>query len=424
MKAFIIFLISLFTLSCSGGAIGYFVAVWPPEDSSLKSGEVERVISQSDIRNIYVIEKKEDKKREEIPKYTGKFFNKKKETEKFLQQYEPYIDMFAYSEKSLNIRTSPDVSSGREYRLRPSQIVKIVSKLPEPAEVNNVSGHWMEVLTEDGFQGYCFDKYLTIYKKDSAISKEDNEEKLVNSFFDNIWYPSAYMEIISSGKVVIEKLKTGEGIFPDRNNKKIVVQTGKERIEFPFNNILFSSNNTLVFTGSTVEIIFYSSEKIYVRYVYMGVDYLSFYTILEKPIDQYAEIELERRNSVIDSFYKRGRYLTSDLYGSIKLEDKRKFIWTGYINLVPDVIPFGYGSSGTVKNNYFLSDSVTKKFDGTLSFAFDRSGKEINFAYFFVDNGVQFTYIPENAVENSMITSVSDDSYVFYFRQNSLPQEE
>ncbi|MCL2480509.1 MAG: SH3 domain-containing protein [Spirochaetaceae bacterium] len=422
MKAFLMLLILLFSSSCSKGAIGYLVVIWPPEKSALESGEIIKVISQSEIRNVYVIEK-EKKIREEIPRYTGRFFSKKKEAEKFFKQYEPYIDMFAYSEASLNVRNSPDVSSGREYRLRPSQVVKVINKLPNPSVINNVSGYWIEVLTEDGFDGYCFDKNLTIYKKENVLSKEGNTEKLVNSFFDNKWYPSSYIEIINSNKIVIEKLRTGEGLFPDRDNKKIVVQTGKERIEFSFSNILFSGNNTIAFQGSPVEVIFYSAEKIYVKYTYMGIDYLSFYTTLEKHIDQYVEAEIDRRNKVMDLFYKRGRYLTSDLYGSIGLEDRRKFSWTGYVNLVPDVIPFGYGSSGTVRNNYFLSNSINKKFDGVLSFVFDTSVREIILAYFYVDNGVQFTYISEKNIENNIISSVPDDSPVLFFRQNLRPQD-
>ena len=422
MRIFLLLLIALFSSSCSKG-VGYFVAIWPPEKSELKSGEIVKIISQSEIRNVYVIERKENKKREEVPRNSGRFFEKRKEAEKYLIQYRPFLDMFAYSETSLNIRNSPDVSSGREYRLRPSQIVKVINKLPNPSTVNNVTGYWIEVLTEDGFDGYCFDKYLTFFKQESILSREENEEKLMNSFFENTWYPSIYVDIIDSGKIVIEKLRTGEGFFPNKLNKKIVIQTAKERIEFFYSNITFSGNNAATFWGSPLEVIFYSTEKIYVKYTYKGVDYLSFYTTLEKPIDKYVEAEVDRRNNEIDLLYKRGRYLTSDLYGLIKLEDKRKFLWTGYVNLVPDVIPFGYGSSGTIKNNYFLSNSITKKIDGVISFSFDTSGREIIFAYFFVDNGVQLTYIPEKNIENAVIFSIPDDSHVFYFRQNLLPKE-
>ena len=421
-KLLLVLLAVIFLSSCSR-AIGYFVAIWPPDTSLVESGDIVKVISESELRNLYVIEK-EKKIREEIPRYSGRFFSYKKDAEKFLKQYAPYTDTFAYSLVSLNIRNSPDVSSGREYRLRPNQVVKVIDKLPHPSVINNVSGYWIEVLTEDGFDGYCFDRYLTFYKKESSVSKANNEKKLTGSFFENKWYPVSYEEIIKSGKIIIEKLRTGEGLFPDKDNKKIVIQTEKERIEFPFSNMVFSGNNTASFSGSPVEVIFYSSEKIYLKYTYMGVDYLSFYTTLEKPIDQYVQEEIGHRNSVMEQFYKRGRLLTSDLYGSIKLEDKRKFLWTGYLNLVPEVIPFGYGNSGTIKNHYFISDNITQKFDGVLSFAFDTNGREIVLAYFFVDNGVQFTCISEKNIENSVITFVPDNSHVLYFKQNLLPQSD
>ena len=68
----------ILTVSCSGGRIGYVVMLWPPDNVNAKSGEIISVISQSDIRNVYVVEKKSDKYRAEIPRYTGRFLRKKR----------------------------------------------------------------------------------------------------------------------------------------------------------------------------------------------------------------------------------------------------------------------------------------------------------------------------------------------------------
>ena len=105
-----------------------------------------------------------------------------------------------------------------------------------------------------------------------------------------------------------------------------------------------------------------------VKFVYNGIDYSSFYTLLDLSIDEYVNTEIARRDSVYSELYEKGGYLSSDLYGSIALKDNRKFIWTGYVNLVPDIIPFGYGITGRVENHYYLSRTPCQKLQRDTQF--------------------------------------------------------
>ncbi len=138
--------------------------LWPPEDVKAETNEIIKIISQSDIRNVYVIEKKEDKYRAEIPKTSGRFFKKKKEAEAFASVYAEYKNTFGYSEKSIPVRAEPDAGSARVYKLRPSQMIKIIEKGEKAVTVGNLTGYWYRVLTDDGYEGFCFDKYLNFLK--------------------------------------------------------------------------------------------------------------------------------------------------------------------------------------------------------------------------------------------------------------------
>jgi len=421
LRAVIVLLILLFTSACSGRGIGFVVAIWPPEESSLKSGDIVKVISESEIRDLFIIENKE-KIPEEIPRSAGRFFTRKKSAEQFLGQYGPYIDMYAYSEISLNVRSAPTSTASREYRLRPGQIVKVINKLSEPYTVGSSAGHWIEVLTESGFSGFCFDRHLTLFERDSLAFRRNSEEELLKSLFSNRWYPSTYLDMINSERISIERLRSGEGFFPDKDNKKLVIRAERERVEFSFTDISFLGRSA-IFVDSPAEVIFYSPERIYVKYTHRGVDHLSFYTVLEKSIDEYVQEEISRRNNAVDLFLRRGNHLVSDLYGSITMRERGRFTWTGYENLITEVIPFDYGSSGTIRNNYHLSRRVDGRFDGVFSFAFESTGKEIVLVYNFVDAGIRFTHVPERNIENLVVTSVPADAHVLYFRQSSLPQE-
>ncbi|MCL2294021.1 MAG: SH3 domain-containing protein [Spirochaetes bacterium] len=424
MRTFSIFtalLLLLFAFSCSR-AVGYLVVVWPPDESDLGYGELVRVISQSELRNIFVIEKAGSRVREEVPRPIGKFFDRRRDAERFAAEFKPYINMFAFTETALNVRRLPDANSERVYRLRPGQVVKIVSKSQTPSVVGHLTGYWTEVMTESGVIGYSFGSFLTFFTRDTSLSRQEHEQQLLDSFFNNTWYPTVYADIINSGNIVIESLQTGEGLFPDRANNRIVIQTQRERIEFNFTDISFEGSNTVAFLGTPLEIILYSTERIYVSYTHRGVNHLAFYTTLEMPLERYIEEEVLRRIAVLDRFYARGRNLTSDLYGTISLGDRRRFTWTGYLNLVPDVFPFGFGSTGTVQSNYFLASRLARRFDGVITFAFDSPGREIVFAYLFVDDAVRFTHIPERNIERGIVTSIPAEPRVIYFRQSSLPR--
>ena len=187
--------------------------LWPPEDVKAETAEVVRVISLSDIRDVYVIEKKEDKYRAEIPKSSGRFFKKKKEAENFAAEFEEFKNTFGYSEKSIPVRAEPDTSSARVYKLRPSQMIKIIEKGEKAVAVGNLTGFWYRVLTDDGYEGYCFDKYLKFFEMDSENLARNSEKDWLNDLFNNKWYPARYREIIDSGRIIISQIKTGEGTF-------------------------------------------------------------------------------------------------------------------------------------------------------------------------------------------------------------------
>ena len=423
-KLILLIFIIIFTASCSGKRIGYAVMLWPPEDVKAETGEIVKIISQSEIRNVYVIEKKEDKYRAEIPKTSGRFFKKKKDAERYASVFAEFKDTFGYSEKSIPVREEADVSSARVYKLRPSQMVKIIEKGDKAVTVGNLTGFWYKVLTDDGFEGYCFDKYLTFFEVDSEHLAENSEKDWMNDLYDNRWYPAKYREIIESGRIIISQLKTGEGLFIDPDKKQFVIQTEEDRIEFYYDSISRLDNRRYFLEGTPVEINFYPNNIINIKYVYEGIDYNSFYTLLDQSIDDYVAAERSRRNSLYQKIYEKGSYLSSDLYGSIVLKENRDFIWTGYVNLVPDIIPFGYGITGTVKNHYYLSGSLAKSYDGILSFVFERKSEEISFVYYMTEEeGLEMIYLPPDYVEEDLVNELPEKKEIFYFRQGLTLEE-
>ncbi len=424
LKLILLILFIIFTSSCTGKRLGYVVMLWPPEDVKAETGEIIKVISQSDIRSVFVIEKKEDRYRAEIPKTTGRFFKKKKDAEEFAAVFDEYKNTFGYSDKSIPVRAEPETSSDRVYKLRPSQMVKIIEKGDKAETVGNLTGYWYRVLTDDGYEGYCFDKYLSFFELDSKNLAENSEKDWLNDLYDNKWYPAKYREIIESGRIIVSRIKTGEGLFINPGKKQFVIQTEDDRIEFYYEKISKVDERRYFLEGTPVEINFYPNRSINVKYVYNGIDYSSFYTQLDQSIDEYVSAETARRNSAYKELYEKGGYLSSDLNGSIALKSNRKFIWTGYVNLVPDVIPFGYGITGTVENHYYLSRELSANYDGILSFVFDQSSGEVSFVYYMTgEEGLELIYLPPDYIEEGVVERLPDIKEIYYFRQGMTLEE-
>ena len=423
-KLILLIILIIFSASCSGKRIGYVVMLWPPEDVKAETNEIIKIISQSDIRNVYVIEKKEDKYRAEIPKTSGRFFKKKRDAEAFAAVYEEYKDTFGYSEKSIPVRAEQDVNSGRVYKLRPSQMIKIIEKGAKEVTVGNLTGYWYRVLTDDGYEGFCFDKYLNFFEIESEKLADTGEKDWLNDLYDNKWYPAKYRETVESGRIIISRIKTGEGLFINPDKKQFVIQTEEDRIEFYYESISQIDERRYFLEGTPVEINFYPNGSINIKYVYNGIDYNSFYVQLDQSIDEYVSSEMERRNQVYKALYENGGYLSSDLYGSIVLKDNRKFIWTGYVNLVPEIIPFGYGITGTVKNHYYLSDKLAGRYDGILSFVFEQSTEEVNFIYYMTsEEGLEMIYLPAEYLEEDIVERLPEKKEIYYFRQGMTLEE-
>lgn len=437
MKYFALFITFLLFFSCSGGKTGYYVAIWPPGESFAKSGDVIRVISKSDTREIYVIQNSKDKKqREEVPTYSGKFFKSKKKATEFSEKYASYASLFGVSEKILvlnavNQDNAPKAGGQsrvvKEYRLRPSQPVKIIDKIMAD---NGESGEelFYLVLTEDGFEGFASENALTIYETGNTSAKE-NEKLFIDIFFNSKWYPSSYLDALKNEQVIIEKLDTGEGLFPNMKNKKIVLQTAKNRIEFVYEDIRAAEKNSYFFTDTPVEVVFYPQDKIFIRYSYNGTDYSEFFSTLKNPISYYINNELKRRADEIVSFLKQGQFFTSELFGTITFDKKGKFKWENYINLVPDVIPFGYGQTGKLEAGYFMDEALKAEYDEVIAFVFDKTGGKIFFAYTVTDGGMHLTYVPidddSEFAESRTVRSTPDrDNNVFFFRQDYLTSNE
>ena len=424
LKLLLLILIIIFTASCTGKRIGYVVMLWPPEDVKAETGEIIKIISQSDIRNVYVIEKKDEKYRAEIPRTSGRFFKKKADAELFAAEFSGFKNTFGYSEKSIPVREAPDQDSARVYKLRPSQMIKIIGRQKEEVTIGNLKGYWFHVLTDDGFEGYCFDKHLNFFEIDSSNLAQNREKDWLNDLFENRWYPAKYKKIVESGRIIISQIKTGEGLFLDRAKKQFTVQTEEDRIEFYYESISRIDDNRYFFEGTPVEVNFYPNNSINVKYVYKGIDYSSFYTLLDFSIDDYVSTELARRNSLYNEFISKGSYLSSDLYGSIVIKGNRKFIWTGYVNLVPDIIPSGYGITGKVENHYYLSDELSRSYDGILSFVFERNSEEVSFVYYMTDEeGIEMIYLPSKYIEEDFVAEMPEIKEIYYFRQGMTLEE-
>ncbi len=156
--------------------IGYGLVLWAGEESPIHTGEILPVQQESKIQSTYLIRLPGTKELAEVPTWRMRLFATKEEALQGAEEYAPYQNMYAYSQRDgLPLREEADQEARRVYKLAEGQLVKILSRGEQQITIGNYEDYWYLVLTEDGYQGYCFGYYLPVFSP-SGDPKEEVEE--------------------------------------------------------------------------------------------------------------------------------------------------------------------------------------------------------------------------------------------------------
>ncbi|HUX21293.1 MAG TPA: SH3 domain-containing protein [Spirochaetia bacterium] len=358
--------------SCSGGKIGYGVVLWSPDKSNLVTGQTVTVRSESKINNTYALASSGTKGTVDVPTWRIKLFSTEKEAVNFSLSYSPLVPLFAKATSNgAPIRDTPDAAATRLYRLRQDQVVKVIAKDPKQVTIDGVNGYWYQVLTNDGVMGYSFDANLQVFNPSNQAQQQTSVgQLLLNQVLATTFRPQYFQQMIDNNHIDLKRFSPAYGFFANPSSKSVRIVMPDHEVSFNYSDIKDVGSDDYTFTGTPLEMIIQNPDQIRLLYSDSnGNQYDQTFVNIKQDIGLLVEKERNRRLQIYTTFLDKTPF-SSDYYGKIDLGSNMGFRWTGFSRLVPDIIPAGAGATGVVDFPLYLSESLSGKYDGVISFIF------------------------------------------------------
>ncbi len=409
--------LALSTVSCSSRP-SYGVVLWSKNEASVKTGEIVRIRSQSQLSSTYLIALPHGKGNLEIDNWRVSPFRHERDAINFAAAYAPYVTETARSRSAgIVLYQSPSLTAQRVYRMRANQEVKVISRENLPGSSGAEGTTWYEVLTGDGVLGYCQNFDLVLGRGETAGSQGSSIDAALSQTFR----PASFQNMIDTGRIDLAKFAPEFGFFPDPSTHSFRIVTPKLSASYRYSAIKDLGENQYAFVGTPVQMSLLSPSQIQLHYLGPEGKQVSeqYIAMSNDEVKLAIEKEHNRRLLLYGSFLDKGSF-RSNYYGRISFSSEMTFSWTGFSRLQPDVIPAEVSGEGTVDFPLFLSDALSASYDGVITFRFGGSSgrSAVSFLYAFRNGGLQLTYAPPSTVTDGVVAEVGPSPIIIYFSYN------
>ncbi len=401
------------------------------------AGTVVPVYIRSNINQVYVIGVPDTKEKIEVPLWQISSPVSKRDAAAYAEKISEYSHIYAsVLRDGLPVRSDPDNSSKQVYRLRRSEIVKVIQKgegAPVMAGDEPLDGDWLYVLTNDGTTGWCFSYNLDLYDEfdedAGALVLEEEEDPVLENIFAKTWYPERYKTMIDSNRIDPTRIDFSWGFDPGRNSGTIRVAAEGMDVSFPYNGISKHENGSYGFTGTSVVMQSRGPDTLIVQYADdRGMPKSAVFVALDVSMQDLVQQEQERRNEVYERIRSVGPVFSSSSYGVLQLLSDGRFIWSGYNLLSPSVIPANASGRGTAEVRLFMAGNLFSLYDGVISFKFDDTDKYVNFLYRVDGRALRLEDVSDANIRDMVVFKRNDNPLILYFASDapggtSLPGE-
>lgn len=442
----VVILPALALASCGVRAAGYGVVVWGETGTGLQTGIIVPVIREATIGSSFLLLVPGEKKPREFPAGRVRFFKARSDAARFLQSFSPYLQSWAVSMKQdpppLPIRDQASQDGRVIYKLKPGQLVKVVGKSAAPETIQQYSDYWYEVVTDDGFSGFCFGHYLTSFTTAGDPTQEAqhimSQDATLDRIMSNTWRPDWFQEMVARGAIDLAVFRDDVGLFPSASDNVMRLVLPQYSLEFHYTGIQKLGESAYVFTGSDLRITVLDDQRISIYYHYKDQRVAGLYVLMPGQIADVITAEQKRRQALFDSLAARGATLSSSAYGMITLSGGMRFSWTGYQKLVPSLIAADAEGKGRVDFPLHAVKSLAADYDGVITLVFDHGGDaagsaaspggpsvgasvtggySVSFLYKAASGGIRFTSLDADSVSNLAVTHPVMSPVVIFFSQ-------
>lgn len=435
IRAFGITLCLIFGLgvlsSCGPRIVGHAVVLWGQSDGLPATGSIVGVIEMRELDNTCLLSVPGEKTPIEFPAGRVRVFAKRSEAEAYSKSAAPFLTTWAFSRKldppPLPMRESPKASADTVYKLRQGQVVKVIGRTDNKESIKPYEDYWYELVTEDAYTGWCFGHYLKVFTAEGdptgTASMLLSEDETLDRILGSVWRPDWFREMMNKGEIDLQKFREDVGFFPvpEENLFRLVLPTYS--LDFNYDGIRRLSSGNYEVTGSGLLISVLDGERITLSYRHRNQETGGIFSIVPEDIAEIIVKEQERREGVFNALMEKGKSLSSDAYGTIRLESGMRFSWSGFERLVPSIIAAGTGTSGRVDFPYHLSRRLQGTYDGVITFVFDQSSSVsgTSFLYSSAGGGLRLTSLTGDSFSDLEVIRAGISPIVVFFTQGQSP---
>ena len=411
----LIVVLSTLLLSGCQRYLGYGLLYWSDDEAVVPTGSPLRVITQSDINDIYLASLPVTEEKREFALWQVGLFDSESERDAALEDFKPYVKTYARCQQNLPLRERPDASSENIYKLREGQVLKVIDRENEEVTIGSMTGHWYRLLTEDGVQGYTFDYYLTVYNEDADGEKEvlnarEEEDIFLENVVDTNWRPEYFYDMKSENRIDMRSFREDYRLFINGKNRTIYLKTAEREITANYEKISNTAYKKYAFLGTTFRIEIYSDYRLSVQYNYEDREYKEAFVRLTTPVNDLIMKAQDERDEQLFSFIDNGPVYSSQIYGDLEFLEGGRFSWTKKSALISrQVVSSAAGDNGRISFNLFPAKTLADKYDGGMTLIFG-NGERLHLLYTMRDRDFQLLNIPDRYVNGQSVVK-SDDFY-------------
>lgn len=415
-------LISLAILisSCRAKPKVYGLLLWADPETHFFTGQILQIAQESKIGNSYLVRLGGSRDLGEIPSWRIKVYPGLKEAEAAAEAYAPNLWEYAYAERDgLPLREEPHQEARKIYKLRTGQLVKVLAREEQRVKIYNYEDYWYLVLTEDGYQGFCFGYFLTTFtardNPQQEVEKLMAQDPLLDRLLSQVWRPEYFLEMVAEGRYDLFRFNPDIGFFPDEAANRVAIKTSRYQQLFDYQEVEKTGDARYHFVGTNLRVVFDSDSRIVLTHSRSGQMISGVYVPFEQDIEQIMADERQRRDGQYQRFLQRGNVLKSTAYGDIHLREGMSFDWVNFGRL--QILLRPVKGSGELDFPYFLSSALASQFDGVITLRFrEYSAQEAtSFLYKFDNAGVRFVFVKAEDMENLEVLRVGLTPMVIYF---------
>lgn len=418
----------LLLLSACSDHMGYSILLWSLPEHNLADGDVVPVYIKSNISQTYVIGSMDSDQKFEVPLWQITEPTSKRSLQKIAQKYAEYQYQYARVVlDGLPMREEPENTAKQVYRLKKDEVIKVLYQGEGAAVMsgnNAMEGQWFRVLTSDGTQGWCFSYNLRIFDNREQANQEQVQgiepqqqlDETIEKVFAQNWYPESYGTMIESGNLDLEQLETKYEFDPGFHSQSVQLKVPDLTVSFPYNGVEKLGRNIYKFVDTPISVTVRRDDYIVVQYTddYGRPTSYNFVT-LEENISSLVVAERSRLQQLYAELEAFGPNFASSNYGKLSLTGNNQFQWTGYRQLQPAIIPSGALGKGSVSFQYFLGRSLKNRYDGVISFHFEKASRQVNFFYKIEEKGLRLEGANDVHFDGKTITNRSSNPVVIFF---------